>query len=291
MPWQAFVADVALELDPTTGRYAYQLVLITVPRQSGKTTVFGCVLDHRGISVARARCWFTMQTGKDAVDWLTNEHWPLLAPFGDLCHLRRAIGSEHIRWRQSGGLVRPFPPSPAALHSKVSDLVVVDEAWAFDYVRGVQLDQAIVPTQATRPAAQVWKVSTAGDASSTWWLGTVEQGRAAADAGRTDGIAYFEWACPDDLDPTDPASWPLYHPAYGRTIGPESMHAALALLGPDEFARAYGNRWVSSHARDPARRLARRRRSRGAATRGRPLRARFRRRGRQVRRGGSAGVA
>jgi hypothetical protein len=196
-----------------------------------------------------ARCWFTQQSGKHATDWLINEHWPLLAPFVPNVHLRRAAGSEHIKWLRSGGLVRPFPPTPDGLHSKVSDLVVVDEPWAFDQVRGTELDQAIVPTMATKPNGQVFKVSTAGDATSTWWLGTVEAGRAAVAAGRTEGVAYFEWSCPDGLDPTDPDSWPLYHPAYGLTIGPEAMAAALEMLGPDEFARAYGNRWVSTVAR------------------------------------------
>ena len=248
MPWQRYVVDVALEVDEA-GRFCYQLVIITVPRQSGKTTLFGAVLDHRALIVPRARAWFTMQTAKDAVDWLTNEHWPLLAPFGNACHLRRMAGSEHVKWRHSGGLVRPFPPTPAGLHSKVSDLVVVDECWSFDFVKGTQLDQAIVPTQATRPNAQVLKCSTAGDAASVWWLGTVEAGRAAVAAGRTSGVAYFEWSCPDDLDPTAPDSWPVFHPAYGRTIGAPAMVAALELLGPDEFARAYGNRWVATVAR------------------------------------------
>ena len=248
MPWQRQVADVALEVDDH-GRFCYQLVLVTVPRQSGKTTLFGAVLDHRALIVPRARCWFTQQSGKHAVDWLINEHWPLLAPFVPKVHLRRAAGSEHIKWLPSGGLIRPFPPTPDGLHGKTSDLVVIDEPWAFDPVRGGQLDQAIVPTQAARPNAQVWKVSTAGDASSVWWLGTVEQGRRAVLAGRTEGVCYFEWSCPPDLDPTDPVSWSRYHPAYGLTIGDEAMRAALDMFGPDEFARAYGNRWVSTLAR------------------------------------------
>jgi hypothetical protein len=245
MPWQAYVADVALEVDEQ-GRFAYQLVVVTVPRQSGKTTLFGAVMDHRALVTPRGRVWFTQQSGKHAVDWLINEHWPLLAPFVPKVQLRRAAGSEHIKWVPSGGLIRPFPPTPDGLHSKVSDLVVVDEPWAFDLVRGQQLDTAIVPTMATRPNAQTWKVSTAGDASSTWWLGTVEAGRAAVNAGRTSGIAYFDWSCPNELDPTDPVSWPLYHPAFGRTIGPEAMTAALDQFGPDEFARSFGNRWVST---------------------------------------------
>ena len=202
-------------------------------------------MNQRALVTPSARVYFTMQTAKDAVDWLTNEHWPALAPFGTAVALRRMAGSEHVRWNLSDGLIRPFPPNPTGLHGKTSDLVVIDECWAFDLYRGQQLDQAIVPTQATRPNAQVWKLSTAGDATSLWWLGSVEVGRAAAAAGRTEGIAYFEWSCPDDLDPGEPSTWPLYHPAFGRTIGLESMAAALELLGPDEFARAYGNRWVS----------------------------------------------
>jgi phage terminase large subunit-like protein len=248
MPWQQLVADVGLEVDDD-GRFAYQLVLVTVPRQSGKTTLFGSVMEHRALVVPRARVWFTMQTAKDAVDWLLNEHWPMLTPLADEVSLRRAAGSEHVRWRRSAGLVRPFPPTPDGLHGKVSDLVVIDECWAYDLVKGQQLDQGIVPTQATRPNAQVWKVSTAGDASSTWWLGSVEAGRAAVKAGRTSGLAYFEWSIADDLDPTVPANWPTYHPAYGRTIGPEAMAAALEMLGPDEFARSFGNRWVSTTSR------------------------------------------
>jgi len=248
MPWQREVADVALEVDGD-GRFCYQLVLVTVPRQSGKTTLFGAVLEQRAATLYRARCWFTQQSGKDAVDWFLNEHEPMLAGLGGAYRLRKAQGSETIRWLQSGGLVRPFPPTIEALHGRTSDLVVIDEAWAFDQIRGQQLDGAIVPTQATKPNAQVWKVSTAGDATSTWWLGTVEAGRAALAAGRRSGVAYFEWSCPDTLDPTDPVSWPLYHPAFGRTITAESMQAALDMLGPDEFARAYGNRWVSTTAR------------------------------------------
>ena len=248
LPWQRYTADVALEIDDD-GRFAYQLVVVTVPRQSGKTTLEGVVMDQRAIVIPNGRVWFTMQTQKDAVDWLINEHWPLLAGFGDGVSLRRAMGSENITWHTSNGLVRPFPPSVAGLHGKTSDLVVIDEGWSFDLVKGQQLDQGIVPTQATRPNAQVWKLSTAGEASSLWWLGVVESGRAAVLAERNTGVAFFDWSCPDDMDPTDPASWPLYHPAYGRTIGAPAMEAALAMLGPDDFARAYGNRWVSMVAR------------------------------------------
>ena len=79
MPWQQEVADTALEVGDN-GLFAYKLVIVTVPRQSGKTTLDGAVLEHRALTVPRARCWFTMQTGKDASDWFVNEHMPMLEP-------------------------------------------------------------------------------------------------------------------------------------------------------------------------------------------------------------------
>src|SRR5215207_2302173 len=39
MPWQQHVADVAMEVDPDTGRLVYRRIVLTVPRQSGKTTL------------------------------------------------------------------------------------------------------------------------------------------------------------------------------------------------------------------------------------------------------------
>jgi hypothetical protein len=247
MPWQREVVDVATEVDPSTNLFAYSVVGLTVPRQSGKTTLTGAVMEHRTISRPRSRVWYTAQTREIARDWLLNEHLPglELSPLEPYARARRAQGSEGITYPH-GGMLRIFAPLPAALHSKQSDLVVADEIWAHDLERGHQLDQAIVPTQATRsdpPGAQVWKVSTAGDEKSLWLWETVTKGRAAVEAGRRSGTAYFEWSCPDELDPAAPSSWERFHPAFGITIGVAQMRAALEELGPTGFARAYGNRW------------------------------------------------
>jgi Phage terminase large subunit (GpA) len=244
MPWQEIAADVANEIDPDTGLFVYSSVTLTVPRQSGKTTLTGATMEHRTIYRPRQRVWYTAQGRELARDWLLNEHVPglELSALGPYAKIRRAQGSEGIGYPH-GSLLRIFAPLPGALHSKQSDLVIVDEAWAHDAERGAQLDQAIVPTQATRPGAQVWKVSTAGDESSLWLWEAVKRGRAAVQEGRRSGLAYFEWSCPDELDPCSASSWDQFHPAYGITIGMAQMKAALDELGPAGFARAYGNRW------------------------------------------------
>jgi len=244
MAWQRTAADVALEIDPATGLFAYSSVGITVPRQSGKTTMVGAVCEHRSLYRPRRRVWYTSQSREFARDWLLNEHLPALesSPLEPFVKVRRAQGSEGISF-PNGSLFRIFAPLRKALHSKQSDLVVVDECWAQDLEHGRDLDQGIVPTQATRPGAQVIKLSTAGDEDSLWLWEMVTRGRAAVEAGRTEGICYLEWGCPDDLDPTSPSAWEQFHPAFGITIGVAQMKAALDELGPQAFARAYGNRW------------------------------------------------
>src|SRR5688572_29464794 len=66
MPWQSLVADVAGEMLPD-GTPAFREVIVTVPRQQGKTTwllameVERCTLRDRPQRVA-----YTAQTGSDA---------------------------------------------------------------------------------------------------------------------------------------------------------------------------------------------------------------------------------
>ena len=79
MPWQRLVADIGLELLPGTMIPAYREILITVPRQNGKTTLM------LAFEVQRALGWlkpqgiaYTAQTGKDAREKLLNDQAPLL---------------------------------------------------------------------------------------------------------------------------------------------------------------------------------------------------------------------
>src|SRR6516225_1206722 len=54
MPWQRYVADVALELDDD-GRFVYRQVVVTIPRHSGKTTCCGMVMEHRAMLLRGGR--------------------------------------------------------------------------------------------------------------------------------------------------------------------------------------------------------------------------------------------
>jgi lactam utilization protein B len=88
----------------------------------------------------------------------------------------RAAGNEAIVFK-NGSRVDVLASTEAAGHGRTVDLGVIDEAFAdTDYRR----EQALLPAMATRPAAQILVVSTAGTEASVFLKHKVDTGRAAA---------------------------------------------------------------------------------------------------------------
>jgi hypothetical protein len=244
MPWQRHVADVALEVDPATGRLVYRRVVLTVPRQSGKTTELLAVMVHRAQAWQRQRITYTAQTRLKARQKWEDEHIPVLnrSKFRPLFTVRRQIGQEAIRW-SNGSIHALDAPSDDAAHGDTLDLGVIDEAFSQVDAR---VEQGMAPAMITRPQPQLWIVSTAGrsKATSPYLWGKVEAGRLAAEAGLTSGAAYFEWAAPNDADPGDPATWWACMPALGWTVTEDAVRAEFQEMELAEFRRAYLNQWL-----------------------------------------------
>jgi hypothetical protein len=57
------------------------------------------------------------------------------------------------------------------------------------------------------------------------------------------GHVFIEWAAAPDVDVTDPARWPGFLPALGRTIDPATAAADLASMPLRQWRRAYANQW------------------------------------------------
>lgn len=245
MPWQRRVADVATERLPD-GRYRYPVVVVTVPRQSGKTTLMRAVGVERAIAYPDAPVFYTAQTGKDA-----RERWRDLvkqlraSPFRSQITVREAAGSERVIF-PNGSEFRCFAPVGAGLHGYTPPTVMLDEVWAHDDAKGEELMGAIVPAQITLPHRQLWLVSTAGTSASGFLRKWVDAGRAGAD-----GVALFEWAAPDSADPYDPATLREFHPAVGWVrpdgtpqVTVEDLLDAAERNSRAEYERAYLNRWT-----------------------------------------------
>lgn len=245
MPWQRHVADIATEFYPD-GSYKYKIVLVTVPRQSGKTTLVGPLQVCRLMKHPKRKAFYTAQTGKDArarfndlVSLVTE------SPIEELFRVRRAAGSEGMQL-PNGSSLNIFAPGPSAVHGETPLLVTLDEIWKHDEIRGNELMGAIGPAMITVTERQLWLISTMGTAQSTFMNKLIERGRAGEA-----GIAYFEWSMPEGADPYAPETWKAFHPALGITITVDSLaeEAAQYADNPGEWLRAYMN--VLTEAADP----------------------------------------
>jgi hypothetical protein len=248
LPWQRTVLDTAFELDPA-GRPAYREVRVTVPRQQGKTGgLLLPVIVHRALGLVDGRPQRILYTAQDRnharEKWSEQVEIVDRSPLRRLYTTRRSNGSESVRWR-TGSTWGITASGETSGHGFTLDLGVIDEAFAQVDDR---LAQAFRPAMLTRPAAQLWVVSTAGTDESVFLRERVEDGRARVEAGERSGVAYFEWSAPDDADPDDEATWWAAMPSLGTLIELETVRADHAAMDAGEFARAYLNRWSAGGA-------------------------------------------
>lgn len=258
MPWQQYVANVATERlpDPVACGacagtwvesahvcpYAYQVIIVSVPRQSGKTLLIMVVLMVRCIMYRNHQALYTAQTGKDARErWKDQVKLAMGSPLRSFLCVKRSQGSERIEIPGSQSMLGVFAPTPESLHGYTPDTVVVDEAFAQDEDEGHDLEAAIEPAQQTLPWRQMWLVSTRGTAASVWFHGWVEKGKAGVP-----GVALFDWGASEHHDPRDPDDLLSFHPALGL---PDGLGNGITVegiiaskLSPSEYERAYGNR-------------------------------------------------
>lgn len=248
MPWQQHVADIAYEVNPDTGRLAYREVRLLVPRQSGKSTLILAksvwrMADAAGLG-GRQRLIYTAQDRNKARDKFVEDYLEEIRGARALrgkWQERLSNGSEQIRWR-NGSRWGIDAVKETSGHGATLDAGDIDEAFA--HVDG-RVEQAMRPTMATRPNAQLWVVSTAGTEASLYLNAKTASGRKMAEDGVDTGVAYLEWSADPDADPGDEATWWSCMPALGRTVTVDTIRADyLAMVADGDlsgFCRAYLN--------------------------------------------------
>lgn len=249
MPWQRLVADVAGEYDERTGVPIYREVIVTVPRQSGKTTIQLALTLDRSLMWGRpCRIAYTAQTGLDARQKMVNDWAPMLrrSPFRAVMDRELRGAAETAIEFTSGSRVEVLASAEEAGHGRTLDLGLIDEAFADEDDRR---EQAIVPAMTTIRDAQMYIFSTMGTGRSTFLNRKVATGRALVEAGVTQGIAYFEWSAADDADPDDPAVWWSCMPALGHTTDEAAIRHARMTMSDGEFRRAFLNQSREHDAR------------------------------------------
>lgn len=254
MPWQDHVARVATEHHPDRlNQYRYPIVVVTVPRQAGKTAAFSVVQLERSTRCRQHKTYTTAQTGLSAKDlWKTGVLAvvdPVTADeLGTTINPRlaklvkkidRSAGSPGLRFTNHS-LIAPFAPGPKCLDGKAKvSLLGVDEAFSHDDVSGAELMGSIGPTQTVAAWKQLWIFSTKGGRRSTWLNEWIRKGRLAVGNPDAD-IAYFESAADPDCDPEDPASL-AFHPAIGHTTTLDALWSDRPKYSLTEWRRGYLN--------------------------------------------------
>lgn len=251
MPWQRLVADISTEYRLVDGErvYHYTRVLVTVPRQSGKTTLLGPIKLHRLITRPGVPAFSTAQTGQAAGKRMMDliqlvEDSPLKRFF----KARRSNGSEGLTVKANGSSVTRFAPSHDALHGETPYLVDYDEVWKYSEELGDAMLGGVGPAMVTlHGRAQWWMISTRGTAASVFMNKWVRIGREGSDP----RLAYFEWSMPDGADPDDPATWWQFHPALGNTITEDALRDEMYGEGMTHAERMRGYMNILTEAEDP----------------------------------------
>jgi hypothetical protein len=261
MPWQQYVVDVACEIDPKTNLFVYREVVLTVPRQSGKTTLILGKNTHRCLAWPRQVTSYAAQTRNDSRKKWEDDYLEALeaSPFRGKYRARKTNGNEAIIWHSTRSRFGITSTTEKAGHGSTLDEGYIDEAFAL--VDG-RLEQAFKPAMVTKQNAQLWVVSTAGTEKSLYLQQKVDKGRAAVEAGVDKGLAYFEWSAPEDrTDYDNPQLWRETMPALhwpdcpegcrAHTVYEDAIRSDYLSMDLNEFRRAYLNQWCESVTHEP----------------------------------------
>jgi phage terminase large subunit-like protein len=244
LPWQRLVFSTALERSGR--RPAYRDVLVSVPRQSGKSSMALSLIIWRLLSADDQLVLYSAQSRLSARRKLLHTWWPRIArsPLAGRFKLFRGFGAEMLSCN-NGSRLELLSATESSGHGESVDLVILDEAWVHV---DASIEQAVRPTMATRRDAQLWAMSTAGTAKSIWWRSKLDAGRTSAELGITHGSCLLEWAASKDDDPSDEQVWWATMPALGRLVEVATIRQDLANMGAVEFKRGFLNLWPDESA-------------------------------------------
>jgi hypothetical protein len=244
MPWQQHVADIAGEVLPS-GRLAYREVVVTVPRQSGKTTlVLSMVVGRAEAGEAfggRQTMLYAAQTGTAAYDKWKKEYLEDLRAAKVMrgrFTARTGNATAAITFNSSRSTFGPIATQSESGHGTVLDFGALDEAFA---QKDSRVEASWSPAMITRPMAQFVILSTQGDATSEYFNAKVDEGRLNTLADIDYGTAYIEYSAPEDADPDDHDVWRRCMPAVGYTQSIESIQIERGKLKLADFKRAFMN--------------------------------------------------
>jgi hypothetical protein len=281
MPHQQYIWDVALEIDPKTGYFAYSNVTLVGPRQvTGKTEQILPLMIHRCTGV-----------GRDLVDFAMREYGLRVQEPGAqrVFFTAQTADAARTRWRdvhvqriKQSPMRRMWSQSPRLTQNKESmfwingsswvpgattgatggtgdtlDLGVVDEAWSRPDNR---TELSMRPAMMTRPWSQLWALSMVPGPSRVppdgwpWLMRRMKAGRQRVLADIRRGTMYIEFSAADKIDEVnvaDPDTWWSCMPGLGFTVPEQRVQDDYDEIGSEgaelgtleDFAAEYLGIW------------------------------------------------
>lgn len=270
IPWQRELGDVWGELDPATGTYWYDTLVLIGLRQTGKTTFTLTDQLETALYFPASVIRYTAQTQAAALIRLENDFYAPIAEsplslFLDKRYGRRTgkpgwdgrTGSEQMRFENRSRWETDAVKEESG-HGPALAKGTIDEAFA--HATGA-VEQAMRPAMQTIDHAQLTIASAAGTAKSTYLAAKREQEETRFNSlveqygplGPTRSRTMFvQYAAPLDADPADPATWWACHPGLGWLTTEAKIFAAFEATESDpwEFYRPYLGWWKPTGSAD-----------------------------------------
>jgi phage terminase large subunit-like protein len=220
---------------------------VSVARQNGKTTLI-CARIARQLIQGRQTVAYTAQDrGLARTKW--DEHIALLmsTPFANKVERVDKVNHREMLMMQNGSRYMPVTPSSRKAGRSLSiDLAVIDEAHAHEDMGVVS---AIQPAMSTRPHAQIWLLSNAGNARSVLWRHYTDLGRIEVE-NPLSTMCWFEYGADPQADLMDKGAWLEANPSIGLPGGVLSSALADGALTMERslFLREHLNVWADNSA-------------------------------------------
>jgi len=243
-PWQVGTARCILAKD-VLGMYAADTIVLSIPRQVGKTYLVGALVFADSIINPGTTTVWTAHRFKVARETFNALKMialsPAMAPHVDPDDVYTAAGNESITFRNGSRIVFAARERGAIRgFSKVRRLIL-DEGQILS--EAAMADLAPTMNQAVNPQLILMgtppKPSDPGE--------TFKNLRDEALAGRSEGVVYIEFSADDHADMDDREAWRQANPSYPHRTPAKAILRLRKLLNNDEdFAREALGIWGAS---------------------------------------------
>ena len=178
--------------------------------------------------------------------WLEHVEILMDTPFANRIERVDRQQNREVMVMKNGSRYMPVTPTTKKAGRSLSiDLAIIDEAYSHPDMGVVR---AMNPTLITRPQAQLWIVSNAGDADSGLWWHYTELGRKQTEMDDST-LCWIEYAPEGDLNNVevhDPDNWRTANPSMGEPGGVDEIALKAASVENDvaTFRKEHLNLWV-----------------------------------------------